>query len=177
MESATIESGDFIEALERQIAHKEQLRVVLDQQIKSLKGIRDSYRAELPAAQFGIIEAPESRRFTRKNGARMRPLRAILIALRERNSEMPTRELFDVLVAGGAFQDLTKWEPETSFRTSLLMNVRNGNIVQTDAAGNLIEEDAITNLIPISGTTRIRRPGDPDGYPSPWPKLLGRRRK
>ena len=83
----------------------------------------------------------------------MRPIEVLLGLLSERNGEIPTRELYELMESGGCF--FGKNRPDTAFRLSIDTNVRLGKIVQSDAAGNVIEK--MNKKAPIAGTTRLKK--------------------
>lgn len=84
----------------------------------------------------------------------MRPIEVMLTLLRERNGEMPTSELYELMEAGGCF--LSKRHPHSAFCLSIKLNVRLGKIAQTDAAGREIKEDEIMAMgPPFPGVTKL----------------------
>jgi hypothetical protein len=64
---------------------------------------------------------------------------------------MPTDDLYANMVEGGAFRG--KADPETAFRLSIKINVRNKTITQTDADGRSIK-DIDDAEPPFVGVTR-----------------------
>lgn len=66
----------------------------------------------------------------------MKPKDAMVRLLRDHNGEMAANELYDLLLASGAFEGRVR--PPSAFRTSLAQNVKPGTIVLIDAAGEKV---------------------------------------
>jgi hypothetical protein len=97
---------------------------------------------------------PEALRWQRNNGKPMRPIEVMEILLREHGGELPTGELYEKLVEGGAFRH--KANPESAFRLSIQINIRNKRITQTDAEGRNIKDIDFSGP-PFPGVTRLTK--------------------
>jgi hypothetical protein len=100
----------FLEVFDQKIAE-------LEEELRSVRAARSTYLARVP------IE--------KQNGTRAEKMIETIIALlRERNGEMPTKELFALVLSLREFPG--KRTPESRFRTSLKLGVKNGRITLVD---------------------------------------------
>jgi hypothetical protein len=138
--------GDIERELEQKLELAERRVRVLRAALIAARG------ANPPPQPHG--DGPESRRWIRKSGKPMRPIEVMLILLRERNGEMPTGELYNKLVEGGAFRG--KANPDTAFRLSIKLNVKLGKIAQANADGRNIK-DIDDAEPPFVGVTKLKK--------------------
>jgi hypothetical protein len=125
--------GDVFECLKRELEKTEERALRLR---AAIAGYESAIESPPPQQPGGL---PESQRWLSSNGKPMRPIEAMETLLQEHQGEMPTKELFDLLVSGGAFNG-KKRSSASYFKSSIGRNVGLGKITQVDASGYLTGE-------------------------------------
>jgi hypothetical protein len=145
--------GDVLESLKRELDRTERHAQGLRAAIAGYEAAIESLPPLRPEGN------PESRRWLRSNGKPMRPIEAIEQLLREHQGEMPTEELFDLLVSGGVFNG--KGKPASAFKLSIHLNMKLDKLIQIDANGKELTAKEVKDLKPPSsilpGYTRLKR--------------------
>jgi hypothetical protein len=96
---------------------------------------------------------PESRRWLRSNGKPVRPIEAMESLLQEHQGEMPSKELFDRLVSGGAFN--RKSLPEARFKESIKTDIKDGFASGEEMSAEEIWLKSPSAIFPV--VTRLKR--------------------
>jgi hypothetical protein len=144
--------GDILESLKRELDR-------IERHAQGLRGAIAGYEAAIESRPPLPEGSLESRRWRRSNGKPVRPIEAMEELLGEHQGEMPTQELFDLLVSGGAFYG--KGNPASAFKLSIHLNMKLDRLIQIDANGKELTAKEVQDLKPPSaifpGITRLKR--------------------